>query len=596
MRSIIAHSRTRTPLAGPGLAALFLLLAGTSACSGDGADKPVADAQDTDAADTDTDTTTETDTDTDPVDTAFPPGDVGSLVVVQDGGRTALYAMFVNQQPGFENLASCAVTDTVCVPGFASRNPGTDVQDAFDPNIRFDPVFSQYRYVGDEITFGPWTAELRYDAERGIAFYFADLTGEDIPLGPMGVSWGVQWGDYAGTDDLFLQEPIEMIVPRATTVLTTNATTIPIEWIPQEDGGDIHLFATTGDPLFIGAQWVLEDDGYFEIPVDDVFSGSPPLDPTEIGFSLQRWNTDSTKFQGHVLDLVQISSAKFTASYDYVGSATEIELSDNCAQAVNNVDLNSTGTWSYWGRLAGYTSDLGDQCGIGSTDADGILSVELPPLSMLAATYTLPAADSNAALWVTDDCSQPDACVTGANVNDVTLPESVQAFNPSTTDTLDLYVVLGGDGTTDGIYTLDVTIDQLLEPDMADECFEATQQAGFGEGTYYSEDVAFLNTLDPGIACTNGQTPGPDGMMKVKVPPGTVMTAFIQMPGADPAIYVMTNCTQTQTCVAGADLSLNTAETLTWENTAIGEANVYIVVDTKGASLQPYFLTIAFTP
>ena len=520
-------------------------------------------------------------------DTGFPQGDVGSLMYVQEDDKAAVYAIFVNQQPGFENLALCAVTGGTCLPTFG---PDIDLPYDFDPTVVFAPEFSQYRYVGDTITFGPWTPELRYDAERGVGYYYADVSGEDAPLGAVGVSFGVQWGDYVGTDDIVLKPTIDLITPRAETVVTTNADVIPLEWMPMEDGGEIHLFATV-DELFIGRHWTLEDDGYFDIPVDEIFSGAPPVAPQTIQFVVQRWNLGEARNRGNVLDIVQLSSARFTANYDYVGSRVEVEAVDNCAQAVNMTAIDSPGTYSYWGRMFGFGEDIGDQCGVGSTGPEGLITVDLPPLTKVAATYTLPYDD--AAVWITTDCNVSDSCVVGANVNEAELPESVQTFNPSTTETVRAYLVLGGDAAADDIFTLDVTIEQLLDPKMADQCLEAQQTTSpLVNGSYYTEETAYLNSLDPGVSCTGTQTPGPDAMQKVTLGPGQTITALLQMPGADPAIYLLYNCTQPDTCAIGADLSVGPNEELTYTNSSGYQENLYLVVDSKGGALQPYFLSV----
>jgi hypothetical protein len=533
-------------------------------------------------------------------DTGFPPGDEGSLMVVEAGGHKGLYAMFVNQQPGFENLAYCAVTHTVCIPGFATTPlPYDDVDkaDPFDPTVRFASEFSQYRYVGDEITFAGYTAPLYYDSTHGFAYYYLDLTGQEEILGPVGVSWGAQWGPYLGTNDITLHEPIELLTPREGAQFNvTNATTFPVEWTPQEDGGTIHLFAFVGDPLFTGVQFTLQDDGYFDVPIDTVMGLA--VNPNNIQFSLERWNTDSVTFHGNTLDIAQVSQATFAAHFDYVGSRTELVPADNCAEAVNETAISSVGTYSYWSRLKGYQVDVPNACNLlNGNNPTGLVRVDMPPLTRLEATEQIPdPSKGDAAVWITDNC-MGNACLAGADINAIPLPESVAYFNTSTTETKTVYVVLSGAGITDGIVTLDIVLDQLLDPQMKDECLAATQEPAIGDGAYYSSETSFLNSLDPGIVCTGDQTPGPDAMTHVLVPAGETITVLAQMdPPGDPALYIMTQCTNPQFCVAGADRSLGQGESVQWTNTAGSPANIYLVVDTKGAPLQPYFLTITFSP
>ncbi len=576
--------------------AVLGLLSACNSKDDSGEDPDVTGGIDTDDGDDDTTEPTTTDT-------GFPPGDVGSLMLVEDQQRgLGLYAMFVNQHPGYENLAYCAVTDTVCLNGFP---PDTDLGYPFDAALRFDPLFSQYRYVGDTITLGPYVADLYYDSERGLAFYYADLDSYDPLLGPVGVSFGAQWGEYEGTSDLVLREPLEIVVPRENGMLrATNASTISVEWIPAEGEDEIHLFATTGDPFFYAVQWTLEDDGYFEVPVDEILLGG--IDPDLIHFTLQRWNTGTVNFRGHTLELVQLSDVEFQSAYDYVGSRAEVVPADNCAQAVNMVSpIAGPGSYSLWGRMTGFGTDLNNQCGLFSVGAEGLIRIDLDPLTAFRVEYNLPlgsnqanAAQRDAAVWVTDDCSDGNACLVGSDVNGNYLSEAVAYFNPSSTESETVYLVLGGLDAANDIFWLDVVVEQLQDPMMVDECLEAQQAVGIGEGSYYSEETAYLGTLDPGVACTNSQTPGPDAITKVVLQAGETLTVDISMPGADPAIYLMYNCTAPNTCLPGmgADTNLGVAETLFYENLAVGEEILYLVVDTKGGALQPYSLTLTVEP
>ena len=533
-------------------------------------------------------------------DTGWPEGDFGSLMIVEDPQRgLGLYGLFVNQQPGFDNLAYCAIEERVCVNGFPAD---LDTTAPYNPTQVFDPVFSQYRYVGDTVQLGPYSAELYSNSETGLAFYYAQLGDVELSLGPMGVTFGGQWGDYSGGNDIAIGEPIEVIYPRAgATARTTNAAYLPIEWIPTPGEGAVHLFAQVGDPPYLGLQWWLEDDGYFALPIDEILLGG--LDPTYIGFTLERWNTGVVSHHGHTLEITHITGLEFGADYDYVGSRTYLEPSDNCAQAVNNIVIDDIGTHSYWGRMTGYDLDVPDQCGLGGGSGAGLVAVSLPPLTAMAASYNLPKGDAlviptsrDAALWLTDDCSVSNACLAGSNVNDDFVEELVSYFNPSTTEDLVVYIVLGGDDSTGDIFWLDVEVSQLFDPNLSDECLEATQSAGLAEGGYYSEEVSFLDGLNPGIACTNSQTPGPDAMNKVTLQAGQTLTASVQMPGSDPALYLLYNCTQPQTCAVGADANFGMAEQLVYSNTSGFQENLYIVVDTKGTPMQPYFLTLDLYP
>jgi hypothetical protein len=364
--------------------------------------------------------------------------------------------------------------------------------------------------------------------------------------------------------------------------------------VPLLGGGDIHIFASTGDPSYTGRQWWVEDDGYFEVPIDDILQGG--LDPDTVQFTVERWNTAEVTHHGNTLQIAQLTGSTFSAEYDYVGSRTELVVADNCAEAVNMAPIDQVGSYSYWGRMTDYDDDIPDSCGFNKLGT-GLVRVDLPPLTSVSAEFNLPMGESSAApptrdaaISITDDCNVAP-CLAASNANLEFIPELTQYFNPSNTETKTVYIVLTGIGITDYIFWLDVVLDLLSDPDLADECLEALQSDPLPAGSYYSEEVAFLDSLNPGFQCTNSLTPGPDAMAHIVLNAGETLTASVTMLGADPAIYVLTNCNSVDRCV-GSDLSFGPFEVVGYQNQTASQENVYLVIDTKGGPMMPYFIEI----
>jgi hypothetical protein len=128
---------------------------------------------------------------------------------------------------------------------------------------------------------------------------------------------------------------------------------------------------------------------------------------------------------------------------------------------------------------------------------------------------------------------------------------------------------------------------------MSDACAGATSQATpTAAGTYYTEYLPYTNLLNPGTGgCTGSSLPGSDSLTKVVVEPGQTLTATIQMPGGDPGLYLLYNCTNAFSCPAGVDARGDAVEVLTYANGSTGTETLYLVVDSK-TGLRPYYLTL----
>jgi hypothetical protein len=540
--------------------------------------------------DTDTDTTTDTDPTTDTDAPEYFDQDLGSLMLVRrnNGLNNAsfLYGLFVDEHPGFQNLAECAVDRSVCIDQLP-----VDEDTYVEPNmdLLFDPQFSEYRYVGLTVSLGGYEANY-FNGQ--VSYYYADLTdqtGGNPISGPLGAEFGVEWGDYKGSDDIMVSNDIELQYPRpGSKVSFHDGENVLIEWVPNNEG-EIYLTVKAGINFY--RMYLLEDDGYFELNVDDLGFGS---DGYDVEFKLSRWNRGQVEHQGHTLDLVATSEVTFSGEYFYVGGRTEIELANTCGEATT---APVTLSGQYWGRLKnwGFTDAIdpttNPSCtGFFARGEEGLFHIQLEPLQNLTAEYIL--LDDDASIYLLEDCTDVQTCLTGADLTLEGAAEFLSYFNDSD-EVVDLYLVVDGYLSTNGVFYADLTIDQVLEPDMYNQCPDAMQQpTPTGPGTYFTSYLPYTNQLDPGAGgCTNSSQVGPDSMTQVQVDAGQTLTVNINMTNGDPAIYLLYNCTNALSCAVGSDASVGQQEMLAYTNNSGVSELVYLVIDSK-TTLRPYFLTI----
>ena len=80
-------------------------------------------------------------------------------------------------------------------------------------------------------------------------------------------------------------------------------------------------------------------------------------------------------------------------------------------------------------------------------------------------------------------------------------------------------------------------------------------------------------------------------MTKVEVPAGATISVNVNMVGADPAVYLLYNCTTVTSCAAGNNSSIGSTENVAYTNTSASTEVLYLVVDTA-TSMAPYMMTI----
>ena len=539
------------------------------------------------------------------VDTGWPPGDLAGFHVALGNGSTAprLMGVVTESSAGFLNLAQCAVnTDSPCLTLFPNNE---DDFEPLDTSREIDRDVTKTRFLGYEVELAGYKLQYEEDEDNGFGYYDYELrAGERIPEGWIGVKWGGQWPEFEGERMLEVSAPLNMVSPEpGSKVEFPNGSLFPIEWVPTGSGA-ITLVVESQSGL--SRMYLLEDDGYFELNVDDLKIGGTS---EEIQFTMIKWDQNNVRKFGHVIDFVATSSASFDALYFNIGPREELQPVDRCPEATGQDPLRTGG---YWGSLnpalganyGGYNvPGCLNQTGIGCAFGyEGFYKVEVPPKNLIQLQYNV--LDDSASFWLVEDCFDPGSCVDGADEDsNPNVAEFVSYFNP--TDDLErFYLVVDSSGENcpptrsappvDTKFTLDVNIEVLTEPPMYDTCEEAEDAPLTFTGNYYAEFTAFVDDLNPGAGgCTSTSVPGADAMTRVEVPVGATLTASVTMAGADPALYFLYQCDDEFSCPVGSDLSLGDTEVAAYTNSSGATEEIYVVVDSK-SGIRPYFLSLQF--
>ncbi len=525
-------------------------------------------------------------------DTAMRTEDMGHMMLVsrvKDGVRSReLYGLFVDFHEDYQNLARCAVDRSTCY-NVTPAQPDQYID--LDPRNEF-PFDREFRYVGLDVGLGPYGASYFYDPASGGAYYYGDVTEAEPTYGPVGARFGVEWGDYSGTEDISLSAPIEVVSPpNGAPLKFPNGEDIVFEWTPTGEG---QVFLQISSFNFERLYW-LADDGYHSLSVDSLGYGDQDQ---VVEFTLSRWSSTTVRHDNNELVVSDVSEVAWTGRYFNKGSRVELEPADSCLEAQGMAAITDSGT--YWGRLGGYRSDIdpgaGNPCtGFNAPGNEGMIAIDLDPLEIMTVNYRLEIGD--ASVYVVEDCSDGNSCLAGADATLLGDLESFQYFN-NTEAPQRLYLVLDAyenqsGGRALGTFELDINIDQLIDPDLHDSCPDAQMQTeATGPGTYYTDYLPYTNQLNPGPGgCTASSLSGPEAMTKVTLQPGETLVATVTMPGGDPGLYLLYNCTNAFSCPVGADARGDGVEAIGYiNNTAISET-LYLVVDSKYGML-PFFLTV----
>lgn len=537
------------------------------------------------------------------VDTGWPPGDLGNIHIAYhaDTDKLDVFALFTESAPSFSNLAQCAIQGGTCFGAFAEDE---DTFEEYDPDQDVERDTIVTRFAGFDLQIGPYKLPYREDPETKFGFYYTngDMPDPDTdelvepPFGEtIGIKWSGEWEPYEGTEDLYVPQPVELLAPPpGTHIVFTNNETLPFEWVPTGEGLVTLSVATQ---FTLARMYVLEDDGYFGLNVDDLALLS---DSDDLTFVLARWSQSTIRKYGHVVELLATSDVSFTGTYLQIGTRLPLDPADECAEAQGSLPLAAGGWWGYLGGAIDSDVTAPSSCigtyPAGSSGADGIFRVNVEPKHAFSVDYNL--LDASASVYFVEDCNNTSGtCLNGRDQSpDPNVHEYLQIFNPND-DPQVVYLVIDATGFGDtSVYTLDVTDDELLPPELYDTCADA-QLAPYplASDNYYSDFLSFTNNLNPGDGgCTGTSLTGAEALTRVELQSGQSLTANINMPGGDPALYLLYNCLDAFSCPIGSDVGgVSASEQLVYTNYSASPETLYLVIDSKGVGLRPYFLGVS---
>lgn len=152
----------------------------------------------------------------------------------------------------------------------------------------------------------------------------------------------------------------------------------------------------------------------------------------------------------------------------------------------------------------------------------------------------------DASLYLVENCANvPGTCVAG---DDSGNPESVDFTAPASGT---YFLIVDGYGTASGAFSLSV----MISPPVVggDTCQQPVMIRG-GGGSFQSTTVGLQNDYDPPASCAGFSQAGPDQAYSVSLGAGDVVEVLAQYEATlDGSVYVVTDCSDLNTCVGGAD-------------------------------------------
>ncbi len=529
-------------------------------------------------------------------DTGWPPGQVGHMHLWNQitSQRTRVYGTFSQNDFSFPNIAQCAIERIACLPPFP---------DAGDPPVildddSFDQENMSTVFVGFEVGFGPYLLPYTEDPQTSFGSYGRDVSGQPVPVGWVGVSWGGTWKPYEGTENLFISPPIELIAPPSGAhIRFTNGQQLVLEWLPTGEGLVTIVVQPAVDEALL---FSVEDDGYHAFDVD--LDLGLTEDTEDVTFTITRWNTSELRKYGHVVELTASSEANFTSTYNNIGTRTRILPADKCIEAQGRLP---TETGGYWGFLDALEDDI-DPINFGaacppdtnvsdSLGKEGFLKLELDPYESVNVDYNT-FEPLSASTYLMTDCDDVTTCIIAADVSDNSNDHEFVSYFNNSDDRQILYLGLDSSDKDNGVFTVDLEVTELADPEMYDSCDEAKDPSaittGPGNSTYFETFTSYTADSNPGLGgCTGTSLGGNDAILVLEIPTQMTASVLVTMDNADPGIYLLYDCSNPSFCPVGSDMSLGPEEKFTYQNVSADTERVYLVVDSKGG-LQPFFLSV----
>lgn len=265
-------------------------------------------------------------------------------------------------------------------------------------------------------------------------------------------------------------------------------------------------------------------------------------------------------------------------------AAPQPELIDTCDAAVASAPL---APGAYSGDTSTWTDTADTACFGADTGPEAFASVDVPAGALLIADARLEVGD--AMVYLFDSCANTSGCLSSADAMIASEGEHLTWFNSSTSSAS---VLLGLDSSADseaGAWSLDLALVEgvgLASP--ADDCATAASAPALAPGWYRADLRGMTARFDPrdGNDCTGYSALSPEGLFPVSVPAGATLTVSgAASPQADVSVYLLTDCADLNTCVAGSDSG--EPETFSYTNDRAEALRAYVVVDGWGYEADP---------
>lgn len=116
---------------------------------------------------------------------------------------------------------------------------------------------------------------------------------------------------------------------------------------------------------------------------------------------------------------------------------------------------------------------------------------------------------------------------------------------------------------------------------LYDECADARVAPSAVPGNYYGDLSPMTKDLNPGTGgCTGFQAKGIDGVVPIDLAPDDLLTVNYQLVSDDASLYLLVDCDDVGTCIAGSDNSLNSGvEQIVFLNSSGSNQRVYAILD-----------------
>ena len=129
------------------------------------------------------------------------------------------------------------------------------------------------------------------------------------------------------------------------------------------------------------------------------------------------------------------------------------------------------------------------------------------------------------------------------------------------------------------------------EPLEADSCAEASSRSPLPDGIYEGSTLGQTDDLNPIGVCLSTSAAGPDVFYPLEIGPQEVLQ--VEATGDDPVVYLVTDCDDETSCVAGTDAA---ASSLVWFNPRVDDSQSVVLVVDADASGGDYTLDITRYP